>query len=94
MARWPASPTRTSICAPARGWASRLQDCVVVEDSFAGIASANAAKVGAIIAITATNPAGALANLPGVKAVIDDYRDFVSVFDSLCVNRAARPRVS
>ena len=52
------------------------EDCVVVEDSYAGIASANAAKVGAIIAITATNPAAALEKLPGVKAVIDDYRDF------------------
>lgn len=59
------------------------ENCVVVEDSYAGFASANAAKVGAIIAITATNPAGALEKLPGVKAVIDDYRDFVSVFDSL-----------
>ena len=56
--------------------------------------SANAAGVGAIVAITATNPAGALEKLPGVKAIIDDYRDFVSVFDSLCVNRAACPRVS
>ena len=59
------------------------ENCVVVEDSYAGFASANAAKVGAIIAITATNPAGALEKLPGVKAIIDDYRDFVSVFDSL-----------
>ena len=58
------------------------RECVVVEDAFAGIAAAQNAGVGAIIAITATNPAGALEKLPGVKAIIDDYRDFVSVFDS------------
>ena len=57
--------------------------CMVVEDAFAGIAAAQSAGVGAIVAITATNPAGTLEKLPGVKAVIDDYRDFVSVFDSL-----------
>ena len=59
------------------------RECVVVEDAFAGIAAAQNAGVGAIVAITATNPAGALEKLPGVKAIIDDYRDFVSVFDSL-----------
>ena len=36
------------------------RECVVVEDAFAGIAAAQNAGVGAIIAITATNPAGAL----------------------------------
>ena len=55
-------------------------DCVVVEDSYAGIESANAAKVGAIIAITATNSRETLAALPGVKAIIDDYRGFEDVF--------------
>ena len=55
-------------------------DCVVVEDSYAGIESANAAKVGAIIAITATNSRETLSALPGVKAIIDDYRGFEDVF--------------
>ena len=55
-------------------------DCVVVEDSYAGIESANAAKVGTIIAITATNSRETLAALPGVKAIIDDYRGFEDVF--------------
>ena len=53
---------------------------MVVEDSYAGIESANAAKVGAIIAITATNSRETLAALPGVKAIIDDYRGFEDVF--------------
>ena len=70
------------------------QDCMVVEDAFAGIAAAQNAGVGAIVAITATNPAGALEKLPGVKAVIDDYRDFIAIFDGIGVNRAACPRVS
>ena len=59
------------------------QDAIVVEDSFAGIESANAAGVGGIIAITATNPAEKLAALPGVKAIIDDYRDFDAVLARL-----------
>ena len=59
------------------------QDAIVVEDSFAGIESANAAGVGGIIAITATNPAEKLAALPGVKAIIDDYRSFDAVLARL-----------
>ena len=55
-------------------------DCVVVEDSFAGIESANAAGVGGIIAITATNSRQELAALPGVRAVIDDYCHFSENF--------------
>ena len=38
----------------------------------------------AIVAITATNPASALAALPGVRAVIDDYRDLDAVLSRLC----------
>lgn len=60
------------------------QDAIIFEDAFAGIASAHAAGAGAIVAITATNPASALANLPGVKAVIDDYRDLDAVLSRLC----------
>ena len=60
------------------------QDAIIFEDAFAGIASANAAGAGAIVAITATNPASALASLPGVKAVIDDYRDLDAVLSRLC----------
>ena len=56
------------------------RDCVVVEDSFAGIESANAAGVGGIIAITATNSRQELAALPGVRAVIDDYCHFSESF--------------
>ena len=60
------------------------QDAVIFEDAFAGIESANAAGAGAIVAITATNPASALAALPGVRAVIDDYRDLDAVLSRLC----------
>ena len=60
------------------------KDAIIFEDAFAGIASAHAAGAGAIVAITATNPASALANLPGVRAVIDDYRDLDAVLSRLC----------
>ena len=60
------------------------QDAVIFEEAFAGIESANAAGAGAIVAITATNPASALAALPGVRAVIDDYRDLDAVLSRLC----------
>lgn len=59
------------------------QDCLVVEDAFAGIEAANAAGAGGVIAITATNSAAALAKLPGVRAVIDDYRGFEALYDRL-----------
>ena len=59
------------------------RDCLVVEDAFAGIEAARNAGVEAIVAVTATNPAPALKALPGVKAVIDDYRDFDAMFERL-----------
>lgn len=55
------------------------RECVVVEDAFAGIEAANAAGVGAIIAVASSNPRETLAALRGVRAVIDDYHGFEAV---------------
>ena len=54
-------------------------ECVVVEDSFAGIESARRAGAGRIVAIATSNPREALAKLPGVDVVVDDFCDFNAI---------------
>ena len=52
------------------------ESVTVVEDALAGIESARRAGVGRIIAIDTTMGPEAFANLPGIAAVIHDFRDF------------------
>ncbi len=55
------------------------QECVVVEDSFAGLESARRFGAGRIVAIATSNPRSALEALPGVDVVVDDFTDFDAV---------------
>jgi beta-phosphoglucomutase-like phosphatase (HAD superfamily) len=50
--------------------------CMVVEDSFAGIAAAHAANVGQIIALGPAEHHAALQHLPGVSTAITSLADF------------------
>jgi len=51
-------------------------DCIVVEDSMAGLTSAARAGIGKIIAVASTFDAPQIRELPMVSAVIEDFEGF------------------
>lgn len=54
------------------------KDCVVIEDSLAGLESAYNAKIGHIIAIATLENDSFYANIPFVKRIIHNYKDISS----------------
>lgn len=51
-------------------------ECIVVEDAISGIESARAAGIGKIVAIASMEPVELYQNIPAVKQIITDFKDF------------------
>lgn len=52
------------------------EDCIVVEDAYAGIKAAKAAGIGKIIAITSMETPGFYKQMPEVDSIIKNFNEF------------------